>query len=246
MTKKESESEAEAKKTRMKESESEAEAKKKKEAKKDAEAEAEAKKKPTHEEDGQMVKESESEAEDEDEDEEEDESEKEAESESEDEDEDEDEEESEEEKRKKKKEARKGEMGGENPSESADAGAAGPHTTTAGAVIGTHQNVFNPSTAVSVGRNATGSSPSETHYSGKSANLELKKSPLFMELSKQMAALEKSLMDRLTNVQKTVARVEKFYQQPFYKAIDENASPESVQKMSVSEQIQKGKVRFTD
>lgn len=238
------EDEAESKKTRMKES---------------------TKKKPVQEdEDGKLIKEDEEEEESEEDKkkrkkakkESEDESEDEAEKEAEDEDEDEDaKKEAEDEDDfgdddddddKKKKKARKGEMGGENPSESATAATSEQHTMTSRPVINTAQNVYTPSSSVSVGRNATGNTPETTHYSGKSANLELQKSPLFMELSKQMAALEKSVMDRLNNIQKMTAKVEKFYQQPFYKAIDENASPEGVQKMSVKEQIEKGNVRFTD
>jgi hypothetical protein len=60
-----------------------------------------------------------------------------------------------------------------------------------------------------------------------------------------MSATEKSIADRLANIEKTVKAVEKFYRNPMYKAISENASPESTMKKSIKEQIADGQVRFT-
>ena len=92
---------------------------------------------------------------------------------------------------------------------------------------------------------------------GKSVNPDLIKSPLFTELSSQLdglqksfeqrfEALEKSFKSRIDNVQKTVGKVEKFYKQPFYKSADQGLGPESIQKQSISEQIEKGQVRYRE
>ena len=162
----------------------------------------------------------------------------------------------EEEKKKKKMKAQKGEQGGESPKEDATASTAAQNTTTPGAVIGVKQDIFVPQSGISTGRMASGSSPSETHYAGKSASVDLQKSPLFVELSKQMEglekamkakveALEKSMADRMANAQKALDKIEKFYAQPFYKAMNENTQPEAVVQKSVKKQIEEGNVKFS-
>jgi len=59
-----------------------------------------------------------------------------------------------------------------------------------------------------------------------------------------MDAFEKSIKDRMDNIQKSAEKIEQFYKQPFYKAIDENASPEGIQKQTLKEQIAKG-IKYT-
>ncbi len=41
-----------------------------------------------------------------------------------------------------------------------------------------------------------------------------------------------------------VEKIEKFCSQPFYKAIDESVSPEAIQRQSIKEQIEKGKIKI--
>jgi len=231
MAKKEAEGEAEDKK-RCKEAE--------------GEAESEAKKKPVKREDGKLIKEPE------------------------------EEEETEEEKRKKKlrmkeaegeeedeedeDETEKGELGGQNPQEDTASATDANSTLSPNAGVPSTQNVFVPQSNVRVGRESSsgssaGQSPSEVTY-GKSANTDLLKSPLFVELSSQIGALkksfekkleaiDKSMSDRVENLQKTAKQIEAFYKQPLYKSIDENAAPEAVMKKSVKEQIDAGKVKFS-
>jgi hypothetical protein len=163
----------------------------------------------------------------------------------------------EEEKKKRKAKRMKGEMGGENPKEDTASATDANSTITTGNVIGTAQHVLTPNSGIAGTRNASGNEPSNTTYSGKSANTDLNKSPLFIELSKQMTgldkaikakieALEKSMSDRIANAQKALNKIEKFYSQPFYKAIDESVSPEATMHKSIEEQIKAGKVQFTD
>lgn len=89
----------------------------------------------------------------------------------------------------------------------------------------------------------------------KSVNPDLLKSPLFVTLSsqidgirdavsKKVDALEKSVNDRLNNVLKDMEKIEKFYEQSFYKARDENVAPESTRTKPISKQIEEGKVRY--
>jgi len=159
--------------------------------------------------------------------------------------------------KRKKKKRMKGEQGGENPSEDTASATDANSTITTGNVIGTAQHILTPSSTIAGTRNASGNEPSNTTYSGKSANTDLNKSPLFIELSKQMTgldkaikakieALEKSMSDRIANAQKALNKIEKFYNQPFYKAIDESVSPEATMHKSIEEQIKAGKVQFTD
>jgi len=153
-------------------------------------------------------------------------------------------------------ETEKGEMGGQNQAESASDSTKPNNTTTPSSVIGNPQNVFVPQTQVSGDRFASGSSPSEASYSGKSVNPDLMKSPLFVELSgqidefqkavsKKIEAVEKSVSDRMVNIQKAISQIEEFYKKPFYKAIDENVSPESIMKETIETQIKNKQVRYS-
>ena len=159
-----------------------------------------------------------------------------------DEDEDEDEEE-------KKKKLKKGEESGENPEEDTASATDDNSTITPNlSVPSQSQDVFVPPSDVD------GKREQETPM-GKSVNPDLMKSPLFVSLSsqidgirdavsKKVDALEKSVNDRLNNVLKDMAKVEKFYKQSFYKAIDENVAPEGIQQLPLSKQIEAGKIRF--
>jgi len=141
-----------------------------------------------------------------------------------------------------------------NPEEAEAEGAKDGNTTTNAAVIGNKQDVFNPSSAVNGAREATGNSnsPSSLGYTGKSLNFE--KSPLFVEMSKHFAALgetvskkleatEKSVSDRIANMNKAL---EAMYNKPMYKAISEETNPEGVQKIGIKEQLAKGKFRTSN
>jgi hypothetical protein len=154
-------------------------------------------------------------------------------------------------------ETEKGEMGGVNPAESASMSTSEQHTTTTRPVIGSRQHVLTPTSNIAGTRIGRGTTPSEVSYTGKSVEPDLLKSPLFVELSgqieqfqktfdKKILAVEKSVSDRLANIQKAMEKVEAFYKQPMYKAVSENVSPESVQKQSIKEQIEKGKIRFVE
>jgi len=229
----------------------------KKEAEGEAESECKTKKKPVKREDGKLIKESEDMEEEEAEETAEEKKKKkmrmkEAEGESEDEDEEEEEEEA---------EVEKDQFGGKTPEEEAIQSNTAGHTVSPNAKVPSTQNVFTPASQVSVGRSASsgsiagGQSPSEVTY-GKSAKTDLLKSPLFVELSGQIEALqksfekklesiEKSVNDRVANLQKTAGNLEKFYNQSFYKAVDENVAPEGVMKKSIKEQIDTGKARYS-
>ena len=168
----------------------------------------------------------------------------------------EDEEEKKKAKKKKKKsdddeeDVEKEEGAGESPEEDAAAGAnEADNTITPGANTPSQaQNVFVPPSDVNVDREQD--TPMD-----KSVNPDLLKSPLFMSLSKQMdgireavskkiTALEKSVNDRLNNVMKDMGKIEKFYKQGFYKAINENTGPETVKQQTISKQITDGEVRY--
>jgi hypothetical protein len=152
----------------------------------------------------------------------------------------------------------KGEMGGENQAEGAQASTTAGHTITPGKMTGQKQNVFNPETKIQGTRIGTGTTPGQESYSSKSVeNTDLLKSPLFTELSKQIGdmqksigkkveAVEKSFADRLANLQKTVEAVEKFYSQPLHKGFVENAAPEGSIQKSVKQQLEEKNVRFSD
>jgi len=156
----------------------------------------------------------------------------------------------------KKKKAKKGEQGGENPEEEAQASTTGGASTSPGMGVPSTQNVFVPQSNINVGGTSTGQSPSETHYSGKSASTDLMKSPLFVNINKQLdemrksyekklTAMEKSMTDRLANITKTLKNVEEFYNKPLYKGFAENTNPEAIRSKTISKQIEDGKVRFS-
>jgi hypothetical protein len=144
----------------------------------------------------------------------------------------------------------KGEMGGTNPEESETIGASDPHTITPNMTVPSKgQNVFVPTSRISVSREQP-KYPNEVQL--KSASPDLNKSPLFVELTKQingiqkalatkLEAVEKSYNDRLANLQKTL---DKFYAQPFYKSVNENVNPEAVLQQSIAKQIEKGSIEF--
>jgi len=162
---------------------------------------------------------------------------------------DEEEEESEGKKKKKKKEAKKGEGSSLSPAESVQVGNQDPHTITPNfAVPSQGQDIFVPQSQVSVSRE-------QSTPMGKSVEPDLTKSPLFLNLSsqidgirdsvsKKVESLEKSVNDRLNNISKDMEKIEKFYNQSFYKAINENVAPEGTQAQSISKQISDGNVRF--
>lgn len=163
----------------------------------------------------------------------------------------EEEEEEEEEMKAKKKKAMKGEMGGENPEESGQISTTEPHSTSPGMGVPSTQNVFVPSSDAHVAR--------EQHLPmdgmHKSVDIDLKKSPLFVNLSgqidgiketmsKRLDSIEKSVNDRLNNVLKDLEKIEKFYQGPLYKALGENAVDKINQPDTLQKQIQEGKVKY--
>ena len=152
-------------------------------------------------------------------------------------------------------------FGGKDPAEEAVNSGTEGHTTTTASVINTRQNVFVPSSNVKVRRESTsgssmGQSPSDVSY-GKSVSPDLTKSPLFVELnksiegmqesvSKKLEAIEKSMNDRIVNMQKTIGKMEAFYESPFYKAIESDNQTFVKKEDTFSEQLSKGMVRFTD
>jgi len=157
-------------------------------------------------------------------------------------------------KKKKKKESEEDEddvekAEGESPEEDAEDSNEAPNTIEPNASVPSQaQNVFVPPSDVDGKRE-------QVTPMGKSVNADLMKSPLFMNLSSQIEgikdavstrveALEKSVNDRLKNVQKDMAEIEKFYKQSFHKAIGENVAPESTQALSIKKQLESGNVRF--
>jgi len=165
-----------------------------------------------------------------------------------------DKEETEEEKKKKK--AKKGDGSGESPEEDTASATDANSSTSPGMGVPSTQNVFVPNSNISTPSGATGRSPSEVSYSGKSFKPDLMKSPLWMNINKQLdelrkayekklEAMEKSMTDRLTNITKTLKNVEEFYNKPLYKGFAENVNPEAVRKDTISKQIAEGKVRYS-
>lgn len=144
----------------------------------------------------------------------------------------------------------------ENEQESAEDSQTDEHTTTTDSVINTRQNVFVPSSGIEVAR--VQETPMGVVPAGikKAARADLMKSPLFISITKQMdsmqealsnkvAALEKSVSDRLKNIKTDVEKIEKFYSGSFYKAASEEVNPEGIQAQSITKQIAEGKVRYT-
>ena len=158
-----------------------------------------------------------------------------------------------------KETTKKGSEGGENPEEDTSASTQAGSSTSPNMGVPSTQNVMHGSSGIAGARMATGNSnsPSSISYAGKSASMDLQKSPLFVELSKQIAelnnsvtaklsAVEKSVNDRVANLNKSVEKVEAFYKQPFYKAVNENVSAEGVLSKGIQAQIDEGKVRYTN
>ena len=164
----------------------------------------------------------------------------------EDDDEEEDEEEEESTEKKKKKKTRKGELGGEDPEEQSETAASGSPKVPSKVTTDTSNN-----TGVTGERTATGKpTPSETTYK----STELMKSPLFVELDKQLKSMtksfeqrlddmEKSIKTRMVNLQKTVSKVEEFYNKPFYKDVDSSAPGTD---NTISKKIKDGTVRYVE
>ena len=148
---------------------------------------------------------------------------------------------------------KKGAESGEDPAQAGSSGADANSSISPGASTPSQpQNTFSPQSQVSTGRESgsagmAGQTPSDVHY-GKSVNLT--KSPLYVELNKQLSvmqkelnkrveAMEKSVAARISNLQKSMDKVEKFYQQPFYKAAKDNTAVEQATKPQLAETIQK-------
>jgi len=79
---------------------------------------------------------------------------------------------------------------------------------------------------------------------------------LFVELSKQIdglqeavskkfEAMEKSMKDRVANIEDTAKKIEKFYKQPMYKAVSESFGTEGTVKKSISQQLADGQINFS-
>jgi hypothetical protein len=144
----------------------------------------------------------------------------------------------------------------QNPEEGAAEGAEGKNTATPGKMTGKPQNVFSPPSRVSGDRQGKGTTPGQESYSGKSAeaDLDLRKSPLYTDFSKQLERLEKtfgqkmdgvekSFTERMDSIKKSIDNVEKFYKQPFYKAVVD--TPENAKSETVADKVNIGTLRFT-
>lgn len=149
---------------------------------------------------------------------------------------------------KKKKKAKKAAGQSLNPEESASQSTTPEHTTTPGEVVGGKQNVFVPSSSVD------GKREQETPM-GKGFEPDLQKSPLFVNISKQLEAmqaametkveaLQKSVDDRMKNIKSDVEKLEKFYSGSFYKAASEEVGPESIKQESFAKMLAEGKVKY--
>lgn len=156
-----------------------------------------------------------------------------------------------------KKKAKKGEGGGESPEEGAEAGAEATNTVTPGDMTGAKQDVMVPPSSVNVPE-------TQTFPADKSADATAMKSPVYVALkkdydalkqelavatkdmreatAKKLDAVEKSVADRLANIQKAV---DKFYSQSFYKAAGESVGPEGTQQLPIEKQLENGKARFS-
>jgi hypothetical protein len=129
----------------------------------------------------------------------------------------------------------KGELGGVNPEEDANASAQAGNTVSPNQGVPSTQDVFVPQSRVAGKRNASagslagGQSPSEVSYTGKSGKADLLKSPLYVGMSKQIGdfqkamtekleAVEKSFSDRIANLDKAFKALENM---PVRKALTE-------------------------
>lgn len=139
-----------------------------------------------------------------------------------------------------------------NPEESESKGSSAGNTTTPQPVIGQSQNVFVPQSGINVSRE-------QVTPMGKSAEIDLTKSPLWNGINskldemndafkKRLESMEKSHSDRINNMkqdmEKTAKNLEKFYNGSFYKAASDEVGPESIKKDSIKDQIEKGMVRY--
>lgn len=133
---------------------------------------------------------------------------------------------------------------GESPEEGAEEADQAGNTISPNAGTPSTQDVFVPSSGVAGKRNASagskvgGQSPSEVSYTGKSAQPDLLKSPLYVGMSKQLnnfqkamndkfTAIEKSFADRISNLDKALKVLEN---QPVHKAFADTQVEKSVQK----------------
>lgn len=164
-----------------------------------------------------------------------------------------DDEDDEETKKKKKKKAVKSEGGKTPEADTAAANTAGNTVSPNAGVPSATQDVFVPSSSID------GKNTQETPM-GKSASIDLMKSPLYKGVmaqidamndafSKRLDAFEKSQTDRANNIVKALAEAnkaaEKFYSGSFYKAVGENVAPEGLQQLPIKKAIEEGKVRFS-
>jgi ATP-dependent Clp protease ATP-binding subunit ClpA len=157
----------------------------------------------------------------------------------------------------------KGEAHEQTPSEGADASNQSGNTISPNAGTPSTQNVFIPQSGINVGRNSTsgtaqmGQSPSDVHYTGKSASLDLIKSPLFNEITnklnnlqksneKKLDSIEKSMNDRIANLTKLLEKVEKAIQfqaeQPLYKGFNEPIAKDE----SFTKKLKDGQVKYSN
>jgi hypothetical protein len=160
-----------------------------------------------------------------------------------------DEEEDSDSKKKKKKsedeeDVEKGE--GETPEQSAADSNTEGQTASPGAGVPSRQNVAHGQSSVPSNMNASngsmgGQSPSEVSYS-KSGQPDMTKSPLYVQLSKQIGSMEQAVLKKFASVEQTVnARIDnmmkelakaednlkKFYGNGLHKAASDNNAPES-------------------
>jgi hypothetical protein len=144
----------------------------------------------------------------------------------------------------------------QNPEQGAAEGAKDSNTLTPGKMTGKPQNVFTPPTSIPGNRMGSGSQPGQEHYSGKSVEPDFQKSPLYVEMSKQIEGMssafskkldsvEKSVNDRMANIMKLMEKIEEFNKKSFNKAYAENLTQDGNHE-SVEDIMKKGKARFVE
>jgi len=144
----------------------------------------------------------------------------------------------------------------QSPGEGAAEGGKGSNTLTPGKQTGKPQNVFVPPTSIPGNRMGSGSQPGQEHYAGKSIETDFQKSPLYVEMSKQidnlssafskkLDSVEKSVNDRMANIVKLMEKLDEFNKKSFNKAYAENLSQDGNHE-SVEEIMKKGKARFVE
>lgn len=150
------------------------------------------------------------------------------------------------------KKVKKGEGLPQNPEEAATEAADAGHSATSKPVIESKPDIFVPPSEVEGDREQD----IPNQELGKSAKPDLTKSPLFVNVTKQLEGikaalskkvddLEKSVNDRLKNIHSDMEKIEKFYQGSFYKAASDEVGPEGLNAMPITKQIEKGKARFS-